>query len=428
MNVLVLGASGFVGSRLIARLAADGYRVRGISRGRIGPGVAAAEHVPFDIARAVKPDDWLAQLSGIEAVVNCAGTLQDSPGESTQGVHATGIAALVAACEHAGIRRFVQLSAMGVERRASPFARSKLAGDEALMRSRLDWVILRPSVIIGRAAYGGSALLRGLAALPLEPLIPGTAPVQPVHLDDVIDTILFLLRRAAPTREVLALAGPRAYAFNELVRLVRRGLRLRPAPSITVPPWLAAIAYRLGDAASLLGWRPPLRTTARTEIEYGATGDPAPWTRLTGIVPRDIEQGLAAEPASVQERWFARLYFLKPLALGVLALFWITTGVISFGPGWNHGIAVLTDAGMAPAPAAVIVTSGALLDVAVGLLILFRRTCRSGLVAALGVSVLYVAIGTGLTPALWADPLGPLLKVAPILVLNLVALAILDDR
>ena len=72
--------------------------------------------------------------------------------------------------------------------------------------------------------------------------------------------------------------------------------------------------------------------------------------------------------------------------------------------------------------------AGALADLAVGVAILFRRTARPALIAALAISILYLAAGTLLLPELWADPLGPMMKVWPILVLNLLCLAILDER
>jgi hypothetical protein len=74
------------------------------------------------------------------------------------------------------------------------------------------------------------------------------------------------------------------------------------------------------------------------------------------------------------------------------------------------------------------VVAGAVADIVVGLGIAFRRTARLALYAAIGVSIFYGIAATALAPILWSDPLGPLLKIAPILVLNLVALAILSDR
>lgn len=64
-------------------------------------------------------------------------------------------------------------------------------------------MILRPSVVIGRPAYGGSALMRGLAALPVQPVLANTGPLQPVWLDDVVQTIVFFLHPDAPSRQVV---------------------------------------------------------------------------------------------------------------------------------------------------------------------------------------------------------------------------------
>src|SRR4051794_10401668 len=213
MNVLVLGATGLIGSHLISRLALAGRPVVAVSRGDDRPSLLPITWVAMDISRATRPDDWLPLLRDVSAVVNCAGTLQDAPGDSTKGVHDTGITALCRACEFAGVTRVVHLSAIGVERQASRFSETKLSGDRAVMASQLDWVILRPSVVIGRGAYGGSALLRGLAALPIVPTLKQAGPLQLVHLDDLIETIMFCLRPDAPSRQVFELVGPRPWTF-----------------------------------------------------------------------------------------------------------------------------------------------------------------------------------------------------------------------
>ena len=206
-----------------------------------------------------------------------------------------------------------------------------------LMRRDLDWVILRPSVVLGPAAYGGSALFRGLAALPVLPVMPDTGPLQVVQLEDVVETVLFFLDPAAPSRLAVDLVGPEPLSMLDIVRRFRAWLGW-PAPRIVnLPAAIAALLYRLGDLAGRLGWRPPLRSTAREEIRRGAAGDPSRWTALTGISPRPLAAALAARPASVQERWFAGLYALKPAVFVVYALFWIVTGVLSLGPGYRIG-------------------------------------------------------------------------------------------
>jgi len=383
--------------------------------------------VAMDVARARDPADWLRYLGGIDAVVNCAGVLQDSPRDSTAGVQG-GVTALFHACEHAGVRRVVHVSALGVDRHsATAFARSKLATDEALMACDLDWVILRPSVVIGRAAYGGSALLRGLAAMPILPLVSDTAELQIVHLDDLVESVVFFLAPEAPARRVIEIVGPRCWSFEAVIRLFRHWLRLAPARNVALPRLVSLALFRLGDALSLLGWRPPVRTTARLEIAQGSTGDASEWTRITGIKPRDLATALIAEPASVQERWFARLYFLKPVVIATLSLFWIVTGLIALGRGYQSGEELMQEAGLG-ALAGPAVVAAAILDIAIGAAIAIRALAAPALYAALSVSVLYAFAATVLLPRLWADPLGPTVKMIPILVLNLVALAILDDR
>jgi uncharacterized protein YbjT (DUF2867 family) len=427
VRILVIGATGLIGSAVCACLAADGHEVVGASRHRPLASLGRVKHVILDIANGT-PSDFASLLSGVDAVVNCAGTLQDAPGESTEGVHHRGVRALVAACESRQVKRLVHVSAVGAERETTPFSATKHAGDAQVIASRLDWVILRPSVVIGRAAYGGSALMRGLAALPLQPVMYDTGPLQLVWLDDLVQTIIFFLHQEAPRHQVIDIAGPHAWNFHDFVGLLRCWMRWPESRTFTVPASVSTLLYKVGDAVSALGWRPPVRTTARREIVYGALGDPSRWSQLTGIVPTDIEVALTREPASVQERWFARLYFLKPLVFGVFGLFWLGTGFISFGPGWDIGLSLMREGGVEEPLAQLSVIAGASADVLIGLAILYRPTSRYGLYAALLISVAYAIIGSILVPRLWREPLGPMLKIWPIMVLNLVALAIREDR
>jgi hypothetical protein len=148
---------------------------------------------------------------------------------------------------------------------------------------------------------------------------------------------------------------------------------------------------------------------------------------VTGIDPTKLEAALTAEPASVQERWFASLYLLKPLVIVVFALFWIGTALVSFGPGYAIG-ETLMRAGGAGALSGPSVVAGALADLVIGVGMLVRRTARLALWGALGLSLFYLVAGTVLLPELWADPLGPMLKIWPVMALNLFAIAILRDR
>src|SRR5690606_28979454 len=127
--------------------------------------------------------------------------------------------------------------------------------------------------------------------------------------------------------------------FAAIVARYRAWLGWRPARIIRAAGFLMPLTYRVGDVAGWLGWRPAVRTTAQREITRGAVGDPAVWTQVTGIVPQSLDDALAREPASVQERWFANLFLLKPLVMVAFALFWLVTAFTSLGPGYDLGVA-----------------------------------------------------------------------------------------
>ncbi|WP_050385528.1 SDR family oxidoreductase [Bradyrhizobium pachyrhizi] len=425
MKVAVIGGTGLLGSAIVADLSSRGHSVVSMSR---SADIRIPGAISVDLNQATSPSYWLPHLDGVEAVVNCAGVLQDSPKDSTSMVHHQGVANLFVACEQLKIRRVIHFSAIGVDRQTpSAFSETKLIGDKALMGRDLDWIILRPSVVIGRAAYGASALMRGLAALPALPAMPNTGQLQIVLLEDVVQTVQHFLEPGVPTRTIVELVGPHRHSFREVIALIRGWYRWPPAHEIRLPNFASSVMYKFGDMISLLGWRPPVRSTVEREIRRGAVGDLGNMQRL-GLHPKGLPEFFASEPASVQERWFARMYLLKPAIFIVLSLFWISTALVSLGPGWGYGMGLMGEGGVEGVSAALTVVAGALSDLVIGLAIAYRPASRYGLYGAIAISFTYAIIGTALAPRLWADPLGPMLKIWPIIVLHFTALAVLEDR
>jgi uncharacterized protein YbjT (DUF2867 family) len=339
LRILVIGATGLIGSAVSARLHANGHKVTGLARRPPAESLFIEKYVAADLTDVRTEQAWRPLLNDIDAVINCAGVLQDGLQDSTAAVHANSIGTLFRACGTVGIQKVIHLSAIGVDRETpTEFSRTKIEGDEILMGIDLDWVILRPSVVVGRPAYGGSALFRALAVLPIFPDPPQAGLLQIVQLDELVDTVVFFLGKDAPARITLDVAGPERLSFTQIVLIYRKWFGLRPATVVNLPRWFAFVMYRMGNLAGWLGWRPPIRSNAATEMGRGAIGDNTNWIETTRIKPRSLVQALEAEPASVQEKWFSRLYLLKPLVVGIFALFWIVTGIISFGPGWKIGM------------------------------------------------------------------------------------------
>ena len=432
MRVLVTGAYGLIGAACLARLHRDGHELIGAGR-RIGE---ARRRFPFaewreaDFNRLTTPAAWRDVIAGVDAVVNCVGVLQDGARDDVRRVQLDATVALFEACAQAGIRRVIHISAIGAEASApTPFGRTKAQAEDGLARLDLDWVILRPALVLAPAAYGGTAMLRALAALPgVVPIIEAESRIQVVASDDVAGTVAFCLAPGAPAKVRWDLAHPQVLTLAEIVVALRQWMGLRPARIVRIPPPLAGIVAGAADAVGWLGWRSPARTTALAQLGAGVVGEPAPWIAATGRAPLSLADILAALPASVQDRWFARLYPLKPIAIAGLALFWLASGLIGLGPGRASAIALLSHVGVPDGLAATAVVAGGIVDVALGIAVTVRAGARVALLGMLAVTVGYVVGGSVLLPGLWLDPLGPLVKSLPVLLAGLFSLAILDER
>lgn len=370
MRVLLTGANGFIGAHLAAALSHAGHPVTALARHVNAAGEVRADRViAMDLTRA-DLNSLERALQGVACVVNVAGSFADGAGDSTA-VNDRGAALLFQACERAGVRRVLHFS---VEEERTPFARTKLAGERALMATSLDWVILRPSIVLGAAQSGSGALIRGLAAQPFLPL-GESGPIDVVRLDDVIETVVRLVTKETAGRLVLELAGPERLALGDIVARYRAWLGWPKARQLRAPGWMMSLFCGLGDLAGWLGWRSPIRSAARAELERGATGDAALWTAVTGVRPGTLEAALAAQPATLQDRRFAQFYFLKPLIMAVTSAFWIGTGIASLTFGYDIGVALLREGGVG-ALSGPSVIAGGWADILIGVGVAFRPTAR----------------------------------------------------
>lgn len=428
-RILVLGAYGLIGTACARAAEAAGHEVRRLGRSAAAARLAApgADWVIADMAR-MDVADWHAATEGCDAVVNAAGALQDGGRDDLEAVHATAIDRLARALAGRGVR-LVQISAVGASPDAdTDFMRSKARGDAHVRAMDGPWVILRPGLVIGPAAYGGTALLRAAAALPVAPRPFACSPVQTVALDDVARAAVLGATGAVPPATEADLVEPAPRPLPEVIARLRAWLGLPPPRLALVPPgWTMALAGHVGDALSRLGWRPPLRTTALRVLADGVTGDPAPWRAAGGPDCRPLDATLAALPATVQERWFAKLWPLMPLAVAILSAFWTLSGLIALLRP-EAAARVLTARGWPDGAAMAVVLGGAVLDVALGLAILWRPAARAACLGMAATAAAYLVGGTLGAPDLWADPLGPLTKVLPAIVLPLLTRALLEDR
>src|SRR4029078_3382070 len=108
---------------------------------------------------------------------------------------------------------------------------------------------------------------------------------------------------------------PQPVTLGRLIEQFRRLLGTADMPRLTMPRVMVDLGARLGDLVSQLGWMPPIRSTAIAELRRGVTGDPHPWMAATGIVPTTIVEAVGQRPATIQDKWFARLFLAKALVI-----------------------------------------------------------------------------------------------------------------
>jgi hypothetical protein len=192
---------------------------------------------------------------------------------------------------------------------------------------------------------------------------------------------------------------------------------------VTSPPFAAWFVSKLADIAGRFGWRSPLRSTA---MMISARGIVSGTSHLLADAVPILPQDMRNHPAGVQDVWFSRLYLLKPLLILVLSAFWLLSGFIPLMDVANGAKHFSTILGPTAAFAVTIALSVA--DIALGIALLFRNHARSALLGMIGLSLAYLAGASIVEPALWLNPLGPLVKVLPSLVLTVATLAILDER
>ncbi|HZB90052.1 MAG TPA: SDR family oxidoreductase [Stellaceae bacterium] len=435
--IAVLGASGLIGEAVASRLLQEGFPVVPIARRfnaaqktAFAKGVVECPLVALDAAALAR----VLAAHDVEIVVNCIGVLQDGHRGSTDAVHRAFVERLIAALgSRAEPVLLIHLSIPGdSEDDPTSFSRTKRAAERMIAAASLPFVILRPGFVIAPAAYGGSALIRALAVLPFD--LPAGEAQQALAITDVADiarTIAFIARRWRDGERhwnaVWDVMARQPSTVAEVVVAFRRGLG-GPKRRLALPSTLMQPAARAGDLVAHLGWSPPLRSTALLEMRRGVAGDPAPWIAATGIEPASLAESVRLLPQTVQEKWFARLYLTKPLILASLSAFWALSGFIALTAAYGPATEILTSRGFSAGLAGAVTVASSLLDISVGLALAIRRTCRIGLLAGIGVSLFYMIAAAVLTPALWIEPLGALVKTGPAIVLMLVALAVLEDR
>ncbi len=421
MHIFLLGADGFIGRHTATHLRQHGHYVTASARR-----VSALEQMGFAAFQAdlTKPVNWAGALKGCDVIVNAAGLLNGSEAHM-HAVHSAAPAALYAAAKKAGLRKIILISAVGIEAK-TPFARHRRAGEALALASGLPAVILRPSMVLGETSYGGSSLLRALAALPfVSPMVgDGAQEFDPVHADDLAAAVRQGLETEALNGQIISPCGPERVSQAEMLSAMRAWLGRAPARALHLPLPIARAMGWLGDKLKL----GPISTAAVTQLEAGVTADFAAFNKATGQQPRGFSEILAQRPAGTQDLWHARLYLIRPLIRFALMFMWLLSGLVGLFLPPERFLDGLTGVPLSGQALTMAARGAGLIDVAIafGLLAAWRLP-RLALFQLGMVGGYTLAFGL-MAPALWLEPYGGMLKNIPVLCLIWVHLILEEER
>ena len=407
MRILVCGANGFIGRHLCAALAASGHDiVRGVRTAR------TADEIAIDYMRDLDPQVWLPRLRGIDVVVNAVGILAEEPGKTFNAIHREAPIALFTACVSAGIRKVIQISALGGSDPSAwtDYMRSKREADAWLAQSSLDATILRPSLVVGVDGES-SRFFRMLASLPVIGL-PGRGDqqLQPVHIDDLCDAVVQALSEGPATRTTIDVVGPAQMSYRAMLQTYRQSMALAD------PVWLPIPMAIMTFTAKLAGVLPQKVFSPDTlrMLQQDNVADPAPVARLLGRAPRSAASWFAGTSGEML-RAQAIAAWSRPMLQVALVIVWIVTGLLSLGIyPVDQSLALLNAVGLRGSVAMIALYGAAALDIAFGVATLVKPSRLLWRLQMLLIAGYTVIISIWL-PAFWLHPFGPVLKNLPIL-------------
>ena len=287
MLVMVTGATGFLGRQVVLGLEEHHHQVRCLvhtpGRERIFP----PRSVDVHYGNVLDTQALAAAFYDIEAVVHLVGVLRQRKGAGYDRVNRQGTANVVAAAKEAGVKHFIQVSAIGASDSPSyPYLYSKWQGEQEVMKSGLPYTILRSSIMFGP----GDEFLNTLAGLvrvfPLVPVVgSGRNRLQPIAVEDVARCISLAVDRDSLKGKVIEVGGPQQLSYNEIMAIVGRTLG-RWHLRVHLPVWLMYLATALVQAILP---RPPVTTDQLRMLPSRNVAEPGVVEETFGFTPRQLE-------------------------------------------------------------------------------------------------------------------------------------------
>jgi uncharacterized protein YbjT (DUF2867 family) len=286
MKVFLTGATGFVGSHLLSRLLRDEHQVRTLVRKPGALSAKSVEEVEGDIT-----GNLAGAMTGCDAVINLVGIIYERGKLTFEAVHHEGTRNLIKAARQTGVKRFIQMSALGARPGdATPYHTTKFAAEEEVRSSGIPWTVLRPSLIVGPGSAFVQQMVEVMQAAPLIRPVPGTGEYRfsPVDVGDVADCFCQSLVNPLASSQTVELVGGEELTLNEIAGEIADCLGIRKAVvHVPIPLMKMAAAF-----FSMLPITPPVTAVQIRMLEEGSTADPEKMKRIFHIEPVGFRDGM----------------------------------------------------------------------------------------------------------------------------------------
>lgn len=333
MKILLTGATGFIGSKILPKLLAAGHDVRILVRdpSQIKKFEGQAHLEAFN-GNLLHAPSLAGCAEGVEAVIHLVGIIAEVGENTYDRVHRVSTQNLVAEAKKAKVKRFIHMSALGTRANArSKYHQTKWAAEESVRGSGMDWTIFRPSVIYGRGDGFVNLFVRmtrfplnWLQAFSLPVIGGGYSRLQPIPADDVARCFVGALAQPASIKKVYDLCGPERLRLREIIRTIAevhghkvkeldvplkrylgdwgnlflpfvalQGFFIQPRTLLIPVPFEAAVCVAWAMETFLS--KPLLNRDQLLMLEEDNVGDPSEACKDFGITPPAFQSGISAE-------------------------------------------------------------------------------------------------------------------------------------
>ena len=287
MKIFISGGTGFVGGHLTRELLSRGHELRLLVHRR-GKTAEAVEQIEGDVTSL---DSFEAGLGGCQAVINLVGIIREFParGVTFERLHVQATANMLAAAKKAGVRRYLQMSALGSRPDAvSAYHKTKFRAEELVRASGLEWSVMRPSVIYGPKDAFINMLAGQLRMAPVMPIIgDGRYRLQPIHADDVARCFALALERPETIGQCYELCGNDRLSYLELLDAVASAMGKSPPLKPHAPLGLMKLVIPLMQRIP----RFPI-TMDQLQMLIEENICDGRWKLTFGFEPRDLRAGI----------------------------------------------------------------------------------------------------------------------------------------